>query len=56
MVLWCRCGEDDCDAIAEMIGEFVAATPEGTVNHHFIVRCSQGHVGSPIAEMVSLDV
>jgi hypothetical protein len=42
--------------IAELIGEFTAATPEGEITRHFIVRCALGHVGSPLADLVSLDV
>ena len=47
---------DGCEMIAEMIGEFIAATPEGRETHHFIVRCALGHVHSPLAEMVRTDV
>ena len=55
-VNWCRCGEEDCDMIAELIGEFIAAAPDGQMTHHYIVRCALGHVGTPQAKLVSLDV
>lgn len=42
--------------IAELIGEFIAAAPDGQMTHHYIVRCALGHVGTPQAKLVSLDV